>query len=166
MSVASHGIKLHELVAREAIVAELSATSRSGAIRELVERLAQAGQILAESVEGTVRQIVARERSRGSTGFGKGVAIPHAKLSELTRVVAAVGRSTTGVDFAALDGAPVHAIFLILSPEANAETHLRAMDVVFRVLQQERFRKFFRQSDTPEKIHDLLKEADEQAFSA
>ena len=96
-----------------------------------------------------------------STGFGKGVAAPHAKIDDLPRVVAAVGRSSHGIDFASLDGELVYGVFLILSPSDDAEQHLRAMDLVFRHLQQERFRKFLRQSDSAEKIYDLLKEVGE-----
>lgn len=156
-------MKLLELVGPQAIVPELASRDRNGAIRELVEVLAHAGAIAADSVEGVVKSIVTRERTRGTTGFGKGMAAPHAKVEGLQRVAAAVGRSSPGIDFASLDGAPVYGVFLILSPADQPDEHLRAMDLVFRHLQQERFRKFLRQSDTAEKIYDLLKEADEKA---
>jgi mannitol/fructose-specific phosphotransferase system IIA component (Ntr-type) len=155
-------MKLRELIPQDSIIPELESTSRAGVIRELVEKLASAGRLPAELTESVIKSIVTRERSRGSTGFGKGVAIPHTKLDGVTSVVAAAGRSSKGVDFAALDGAPVYIVFLILSPERDPDSHLKAMDVVFRQLQNERFRKFFRQSDTAEKIYDLLGEADEQ----
>ena len=71
-----------------------------------------------------------------------------------------------GIDFSSLDGRPVYAIFLIASPAEQPEEHLRAMDLVFRHLQQEKFRRFLRQSDEPEKIYDLLKEADEKMLVA
>jgi PTS system nitrogen regulatory IIA component len=155
-------MKLLDLVDRRAIVAELQGPDRNAVIRELVQVLADAGQISPEEVERTVKSIVARERTRGTTGFGKGVAVPHAKVEGQPRVVAAVGRSVGGIDFASLDGEPVFGLFLIVSPVDQAEQHLQAMDVVFRVLQQEKFRKFLRQSDTAEKIYDLLAEADEK----
>jgi PTS system nitrogen regulatory IIA component len=131
----------------------------------LVEVLAEAEQLERGAVESVVKSIIARERTRGTTGFGKGVAAPHAKIDGLPQVVAAVGRSTSGVDFASLDGELVHGVFLILSPAGEAEQHLRAMDLVFRHLQQERFRKFLRQSDGAEKIYDLLKEVDEKSIA-
>ena len=159
-------MKLLDLVHPKAIVAELQATERNGAIRELVEVLAEAKLIDDGATEGIIKSIVSRERTRGTTGFGKGVAAPHAKIDGLPRVVAAVGRSTRGIDFASLDGEPVYGVFLILSPGNEPEQHLRAMDLVFRHLQQERFRKFLRQSDTAERIYDLLKEVDEKALTA
>ena len=133
-------------------------------IRVLVHSLAEAKVIEPGAVDGIVKSIIARERTRGTTGFGKGVAAPHAKIDDLPAVVAAVGRSAHGVDFSSLDGELVYGVFLILSPSDDAEQHLRAMDLVFRHLQQERFRKFLRQSDTAEKIYDLLKEVDDKAL--
>lgn len=155
-------MKLLDFIRPEAIISELSSTERDGVIRELVQVLAECGAIEVSVVDGIVKSIVARERSRGTTGFGKGVAAPHAKVAGLRRVVAAVGRSSKGVDFSSLDGEPVHAVFLILSPQDSPEEHLRVMDLVFRHLQQEKFRKFLRQSDGREKIYDLLREADEK----
>ena len=156
-------MKLLDLVHPDAIIADLESQERNGVIRELVQALGNAGLIETDAVDGIVKSIIARERTRGTTGFGKGVAAPHAKIEGLSKVVAAVGRSTAGVDFASLDGGLVHGLFLILSPADDAEQHLRAMDLVFRHLQQEQFRKFLRQSDTPAKIYDLLKEVDEKA---
>lgn len=156
-------MKLLDLIDRKSIVAELSSTDRNGVIRELVEVLAKAELIDESLVEGIVRSIVTRERTRGTTGFGKGVAVPHVKVDGLPRIVAAVGRSAVGVDFGSLDGQPVYSVFLIVSPSEQPEEHLRAMDLIFRHLQQEQFRRFLRQADDTEKIFDLLNEADEKA---
>ncbi len=157
--------KLLELVDEKAIVPLLQADDRAGVVRELVYALVRAGQLGESGAEAVARSILARERSGGTTGIGKGIALPHAKVDELTTVVGALGRSPDGVDFAALDGEPVYAIFLILSPTGEAERHLAAMDVVYRLVQQERFRRFLRQADSSEKIRDLLAEADEALFS-
>lgn len=158
-------MKLLDVVDSKAIIPELQSQDRNGVIRELVNVLAEAKCIEPDAVDSIVKSIVARERTRGTTGFGKGVAAPHAKIAGLPRVVAAVGRSTKGIDFASLDGELVYGVFLILSPEDDAEQHLRAMDLVFRHLQQERFRKFLRQSDTAERIFELLKEVDDKALA-
>lgn len=159
-------MKLLDVVHPKAIVADLESRDRNGVIRELVRVLAEAELIGPDAVGGIVKSIITRERTRGTTGFGKGVAAPHAKIDGLKRVVAAVGRSTQGVDFASLDREPVYGVFLILSPSDDPEEHLRAMDLVFRHLQQERFRKFLRQSDSAERIYDLLKEVDEKAVAS
>ena len=158
-------MKLVDLVASSAIVPALVSTERNGAIRELVQVLAASGGLQADQVEPVVKSIIARERSKGTTGFGKGVAAPHAKINGLPRVIAAVGRSATGVDFSSLDGGPVYGVVLLLSPVEKPEEHLRAMDLVFRVLQKEKFRKFLRQCETAEAIYELLSEAEELSVS-
>jgi nitrogen PTS system EIIA component len=159
-------MKLLDLVQPSSIIAELNSADRNGVIRELVAALGEARLIDPDAVDGIVRSIVTRERTRGTTGFGKGVAVPHAKVEGLAQIVAAVGRSSGGVDFASLDGQPVHIVFLIVSPADQPDEHLRAMDLIFRHLQQEKFRKFLRQLDSAEHIYDLLKEADEKTLVA
>lgn len=159
-------MKLLDLVHPDTIIPELRSTDRNGAIRELVEVLGNQKLIDPGAVDGTVRSILTRERTRGTTGFGKGVAVPHAKVEGLKRVVASIGLSAAGVDFASLDGQPVHIVFLIISPADQPEEHLRAMDLIFRHLQHEKFRRFLRQSDGADKVYDLLKEADEKSLVA
>lgn len=159
-------MKLLDLVHPKSIIVELESTERSGVIRELVQLLADNQLLEQDLVDRVTKSIVMRERTRGTTGFGKGVAVPHAKVEGLSRVIAAVGRSSRGVDFASLDGEPVYAVFLIASPADQPEEHLRAMDLVFRHLQQERFRKFLRQADDATKLFELLKEADEKTLVA
>jgi PTS system fructose-specific IIA component/PTS system nitrogen regulatory IIA component len=159
-------MKLCDLVRPGSIIPALTSEDRNGAIRDLVQVLADEGLLNQATSDSLVRSIITRERTRGTTGFGKGVAVPHAKVETLDRVIAAVGRSAGGVDFGSLDGQPVYTIFLIVSPTDQPDEHLHAMDLVFRHLQQEQFRKFMRQSDTADKIYDLLKEADEQTLVA
>ena len=155
-------MKLTDFVVSEAIVAELEATDRNGVIRELTAALASAGGVDPDKQEAVARAIITRE-NQGSTGFGKGVAVPHAKHAGVERIVAAIGRSSKGVDFSALDRAPVYTVVVLLSPADNPDGHLQAMESIFRHLQRDNFRKFLRQSETREAIIDLIKEADELA---
>ena len=95
-----------------------------------------------------------------TTGFGKGVAVPHVKHPLVKKMSGTVGRSVSGIDFAALDLQPVYSVVLLLSPENQPQQHLQAMNIVFSNLQKDTFRRFLRQSDTQPKIIDLLDEAD------
>jgi mannitol/fructose-specific phosphotransferase system IIA component (Ntr-type) len=153
-------MKLSDFIVKDAIVPELKAHDRDGVIRELVTALAHAKALPMSEVDAIVKAIVGREKN-GSTGFGKGVAVPHVKHAGVKKSVGAIGRSTVGVDFAALDQAPVFSVFLLLSPVNNPDGHLQAMENIFRNLQQDTFRRFLRQSDTKQKIVDLLEEADQ-----
>ena len=102
-----------------------------------------------------------QRENQGSTGFGKGVAVPHAKHAAVKKMVATIGRSSAGVDFAALDRAPVYSVVLLLSPQDHPDGHLQAMETIFRHLQRDNFRKFLRQAETAEQIYELVKEAEE-----
>jgi PTS system fructose-specific IIA component/PTS system nitrogen regulatory IIA component len=152
-------MKLSEFIVSDAIVPELEATDRDGAIRELVESLVTAGALDADSVDTVVAELIKREQ-RGSTGFGKGVAVPHAKHVKIKKMVGTIGRSSAGLDFSALDHQPVYSIVLLLSPENQPQHHLQAMNIVFSNLQKDMFRRFLRQSPSREAIIELLDEAD------
>ena len=153
-------MKLSDFIVNDAIVSDLQATDRNGAIRELVSSLAAAGAVPESAVDDLVAALIKREQN-GSTGFGKGVAVPHVKHPQIKKMVGTVGRSPEGIDFAALDHQPVYSIVLLLSPENQPQQHLQAMNIVFSNLQKDMFRRFLRQSETREAIVDLLNEADQ-----
>lgn len=153
-------MKLREFIVSEAIVPELKATDRDGAIHELVGALAEAGAMPPAAVDEVVSALIKREQN-GSTGFGKGVAVPHVKHPKVKKMSGTIGRSAQGLDFAALDHQPVYSIVLLLSPENQPQQHLQAMNIVFSNLQKDMFRRFLRQSGTREAIIDLLDEVDQ-----
>ncbi len=153
-------MKLTDFFVCESLIPELQATDRNGVIRELVNALAQHGAIRKSAVE-TIARIAIKRENEGSTGFGKGVAVPHVKYDGIGRMAATIGRSSAGVDFAALDRAPVYTVVLLVSPSNDPDAHLAAMEQIFRQLQRDNFRRFLRQADTREAIIELLKEADE-----
>lgn len=152
-------MKLLDFVVTEAIEPNLAPTDRNGVIRTLVAALVSAKQIDESDAEAIAKAIIQRE-NQGSTGFGKGVAVPHVKHPKIKRIMAALGRSAGGVDFAALDRAPVFTVVLLLSPPENPDGHLQAMESIFRHLQRDNFRRFLRQSETREEIIELIREAD------
>lgn len=153
-------MKLKDFIVADAIVADLAAGDRDGALRELVTSLAAAGALPADTVDEVVAALIKREQN-GSTGFGKGVAVPHVKHPKVAKMAGTVGRSAKGIDFAALDNQPVYTIVLLLSPENQPQQHLNAMNIVFTNLQKDMFRKFLRGSETKQAISDLLDEADQ-----
>ena len=152
-------MKLKDFIVSDAIVHELQATDRDGAIRELVGSLAKSGAVSESAVDEIVAALVKREQN-GSTGFGKGVAVPHVKHPKIKQMAGTVGRSAQGIDFSSLDHQPVYSIVLLLSPDNQPQQHLQAMNIVFSNLQKDMFRKFLRQAASKEVIVDLLEEAD------
>src|SRR3954469_6528021 len=153
-------MKLRDFIVTDSIIADVQATDRDGAIRELVTSLASAGALPQDAVEEVIPALINGEKN-GSTGFGKGVAVPHTKHPKITKMAATVGRSAAGIDFAALDHQPVYSIVLLLSPENQPQQHLQAMNTVFTNLQKDLFRRFLRQSATRQAIVELLDEADQ-----
>lgn len=152
-------MKLAEFIVSDALVPQLQSTERDDVINELVDALVSAGVITTDLREDVVKRITDREK-KGSTGFGKGVAVPHVKHKKITKMAATIGVSATGVDFNALDKAPVYSVVLLLSPEDKPDDHLQAMENIFRNLQNDTFRKFLRQATTKKDILELIAEAD------
>ena len=153
-------MKLADFFDIDACLPELKAADRNGVIRELIDSLASTGSIDEADKEAIARSCITRE-NHGSTGFGKGVAVPHVKHGTVKKMTATIGRSSAGVDFASLDRAPVYTVVLLLSPPDDPDTHLAAMERIFRHLQRDNFRRFLRQADTREMMRELIIEADE-----
>jgi mannitol/fructose-specific phosphotransferase system IIA component (Ntr-type) len=154
-------MKLLDFVSRDALIGDLQATDRDAVIAEMVDKLLEAGAAPADLRDELINSILQREK-HGSTGFGKGVAVPHVKHERITKMAAAIGVSQKGVDFNALDKSPVYSIVMLLSPKDKPDEHLQAMENIFSNLQKDQFRKFLRQASTPEEILDLIQEADAQ----
>lgn len=153
-------MKLSDIMVFDAIVPELAAKTRDGAVQDLVDALAGAGVIPRKSIGEIVTAVLARE-AQATTGIGKGVALPHAKLRGIKMPVGTIGRSSEGIDFASLDSKPVYSVLLLLSSPDNPDEHLQAMEAIFKHVQRDMFRKFLRQAETKEAIIELIKEADE-----
>lgn len=158
-------MKLTQIVEVNAIVPELRSAQRDDVVAELINSLADAGVVDAGLRDDLIAKVLERER-RGSTGFGKGVAVPHVKHERIERIRAAVGLSASGVDFNALDKQPVYSVFLLLSPADKPEEHLRAMEIIFKSLSNELFRRFLRQATTVDEVRALLEEADSEGLRA
>ncbi|MEE2642717.1 MAG: PTS sugar transporter subunit IIA [Planctomycetota bacterium] len=152
-------MKFSEFVKSEAIRAELGATDKEGVIRELVGALVESGKIDAGEQEGIVKAILKREEL-GSTGIGRGIAVPHTKHQSVEELIGTVGISVDGVDFQSLDGEKVQLFFLLISPPDRPGDHLRALENISRQLRDETFCRFLKQSKTAEDISELLEEAD------
>jgi len=156
-------MKFADFVSREAIRAELEAEDKEGVIREMVQALRDAGKISAEQMEDVVRQVMKREEL-GSTGIGRGVAVPHTKHSSVDELVGTVAVSKQGVNFQSLDGEKVYLLFLLISPLDRPGDHLRALENISRQLRDDSFCRFLKQAKNREDIEVLLDEADNNQF--
>ncbi|MEE2936341.1 MAG: PTS sugar transporter subunit IIA [Rubripirellula sp.] len=156
-------MKFSDFITKDAIRAELKAETKEAVIQELVQALLDAGEIEADQQEDIVASIMKREEL-GSTGIGRGVAVPHTKHPSVQKLVGTVGVSESGVDFDSLDGERVQLFFLLISPPERPGDHLRALENISRQLRDETFCRFLKQSKTADDINQLLKEADDNQF--
>jgi PTS system nitrogen regulatory IIA component len=152
-------MRMTDFVARDAIIPELAAVNKEGAIREMVGGLGGVGFFKPADTEDIVKAVLKRELL-GSTGIGRGVAIPHTKHQSVERLIGTVALSRPGVNFDSLDGEPVHVFVLLVSPQDRPGDHLRALENVSRVLRDDTFVRSLRQAPTREAIWALLSELD------
>jgi PTS system nitrogen regulatory IIA component len=153
-------MKLGEIIPEGGILDDLKAVTKEDVIKEMVAALVKAGRIDEANSKKVVKALMDREEL-GSTGIGAGVAVPHAKHDSVTDLVGAFGRSKKGIAFEALDGEPVHVLFLLLSSKSASGAHLEALAYISRLVRDEKFVKFLRDSKDAPGIRDLLNEADQ-----
>jgi len=134
---------------------------KSGSKDEALAELATAVHSRCAELDPALLLNVLREREQvGSTGVGNGVAIPHAKVPGLDRLLFCFGRSGKGISFEAIDNRPVYLFVQILSPAGMADEYLRALARISRLLKVEANRKFLLQARTKQEILDFFNTPD------
>lgn len=118
------------------VMMNVEAATQDQLIRAMVTRAQELGKVT--DVETTVQAVLERERE-STTGFGKGVAIPHGKTSAVTEPALLFARCAQAVEWQSLDGGPVDAVFMILVPEESAAEHLQILAKLARKLMHDDF---------------------------
>lgn len=122
----------------------------------ILQRLASLFATVYSLDPDTVLARIVEREELGSTGFGRRIAIPHARLPGLTRPVAAFIRLEAPVEFESADGMPVDLVFGLLSPEGAGATHLHALAAISRMMRDERMHAALVDASGPEAIYSLL----------
>lgn len=136
-------------------IVQIKEETKDGAIKALVRTLAKCPEVTKE--KELSKAIHDRERIL-STGIGQGIAIPHAKIASVTKFVAAIGISKSGVDFDSLDDKPAHIIVMIAGPEGQSEEYLRILSRFTAVLKNEPTRRRVIEAKKPEQVMTILQE--------
>ncbi|HNS14365.1 MAG TPA: PTS sugar transporter subunit IIA [Syntrophorhabdaceae bacterium] len=152
-------MKIAEILQEQCVVADIRGKTKKEIITELVEALANAR--LVKDVEPVVNVVMDREKL-GSTGIGNGVAVPHGKLKNINNIMCAFGRSQNGVDFDAVDRAPVHIFFLVLAPEDSASLHLKVLSRITKILRDQSLRKKIIKLTNVRELYTSILEEDEK----
>ncbi len=131
-------MNLIELLQENTMCAPLQSTDRQGAISELVDILADTDCI---SDRETIKQVVWERELQRTTGIGEGLAIPHGRCDKLEKMVMAMGRPASPIDFASPDKRPVELIILLVSPTENTSDHIQALGRISRLMVDRSFRE-------------------------
>ncbi len=133
-----------------------SVATRADVIRRMVEQAHRSGHVA--DVERAVQAVEQREQE-GTTGFGKGIAIPHGKSAAVQAPALLFARLAKPVDWNSLDGQPVDTVFLILVPEGAHDDHLRLLSKLARKLMHDDFVKALRAAVDEDQLVDTIRGA-------
>ncbi|MCO5168311.1 MAG: PTS sugar transporter subunit IIA [Planctomycetes bacterium] len=150
-------MRLVDLISEEVIRPSLAGSSKDAVIDELIDALVAAGHVAPEARESVARAVHQREASH-TTGLGSGVAVPHGVSDQVDQVVGALGIHRAGVDFAAVDGQPVHLVILLVVPPNMFQAHIRTLAGVARVLNDPGLRRQLMAATQPEAVMTILAE--------
>ena len=126
-------MNIADIISKEAVLDNVQAGSK----RELIQVLSSKIANISGLDERVIFEAVWERENLGSTGYGDGVAFPHARIEGLDKVSAMFARLDDAVDFDSLDGKPVDLVFLLVSPENSGADHLTALATLSRVLKTE-----------------------------
>ena len=152
-------MKITDFLTAQGVIPQLAAREKSAVLREMAQGLAAQRESL--NADQVLEVLWDRERI-STTAIGEGVAIPHGKLAGIDRVLGVFARSSAGVDFAALDGAPTYLFFVLLAPENAAADHLKALARISRLLKDSAFRSRLMEGRTSEEIFKTISEEDQK----
>ncbi len=152
-------LKLSDVLVKERIVINLSGKSKL----EVLEKIVQVASISEKVTDekDLLKKVIEREKIK-STGIGGGIGIPHAQTSGVTDIVACLGISLQGIEFDALDGKPVHLVFLIATRERTNSTYLGLLSRIARLFIDESFKQKIVHADSSEDILRLIIEKEKE----
>ena len=140
-------MELREFFAEEAIKLDLEGTTKDDVLKELIGLLG-----LDEKNESMLYKMLKRRENLGSTGIGRGIAIPHCRSLVVNKLRVAFGRKKAGLDFKAIDEKPVHFLFLIVAPPLEVSNQY--LPVLGKIAQ------FSKEADVPERMMSITAPAE------
>ncbi len=145
---------ISDLLSIDGVLPKLKATSK----KQLLQELAQYAAKIARLDEREIFEVLLERERLGTTGVGRGIAIPHGKFAKLNRLVGLFGRLEQPIDFDSVDDKPVDLVFLLLAPESAGADHLKALARISRLLRDEIVCAKLRGSEDREAMYALLTE--------
>jgi len=146
-------MEVNEFINQNLIKMNLVSEDKDSVIKEMIEIMAE-NEIITDKEE-VIKKAMEREE-KGTTGVGKGVAIPHVKSAAVRRPAVAFGRSDAGIDYGSMDKKLSHLFFLITVPEESHDEHLKLLAQLSRNLVHDDFRGSLLEAEDEEEIMSIL----------
>ena len=150
-------MKISEILTKENIIKDLKSFDKESVLEELSNFLKDRGEI--PNKKNLLLSLLEREKL-GSTGIGENVAIPHAKIRDIDKIITVFARSQIGVEFESLDQKPVNFIYLILAPENSTGQHLKALARISRLFKNPSLRESVLRANEIDQIYSILVDED------
>jgi nitrogen PTS system EIIA component len=150
-------MEIGDVLKKESVIPDLGSKTKPEVIKELAE--------LVTSFNPTINRdnlisVLTEREELCSTAVDEGVAIPHGKISGLSNIIAAFGRSIKGIDFESLDGNPTHLFVLLLAPETSTGVHLKLLARISRIFKNPDFRFSLLTAKNQDELYNLIIEED------
>lgn len=149
-------MKLYDHIRPEFMNLDLQSRDKKAVIEELAQPLAEFAEMDRDEL---VKTLLERERL-GSTGIGKGIAIPHGKVKGLEKLMIGFGQSSKGVEFESLDNKPAFLFFVIVTPEDSTGDHLKILAKISKLLREDEIREKIMVSTKTDEILRIISEND------
>lgn len=152
-------MKITELLKRDTVIMNLTASNKEAVIDKLVEKLSGANRLNSKT---EFKEAILKRESQSTTGIGEGIAIPHAKTKAVKQPAICFGRSVSGINYESLDGQPAHLFFMIAASEGANNTHLETLSRLSTLLMDEGFRKQLLEAKDEEELLRLFDEKENE----
>ncbi len=150
-------LEINDVLKKESVIPNLYSKTKSDVIRELSDKVATIYPNF--NRENLISVLLEREKLC-STAVDEGVAIPHGKMSGISSIIVAFGRSIEGIDFESLDGNPTHLFILLIAPENSSGVHLKLLARISRIFKNPDFRSRITKAGSQDEIYELILQED------
>ena len=154
-------MKVSELLEERFILTDFKRDDKKDIINELIDLHKEDNNV--NDLEKVRTAIHDREKEM-STGIGKGFAIPHGKTNAVNDVIVSFGKTNRGIDYEALDGNPVHLVFLLVGKVDLVSKYIKLLSRISRVMNKDDFRDKLLNAKTKDEIINIFKEEEKQYF--
>jgi len=154
-------MRVFELLNEKFVLTAFKGKTKEDIINEMIDLFKDDERVI--NLDDIRKCVLEREKVM-STGVGKGFAIPHGKTNSVTEILASFGRSEKPIDYDALDGEPVHLVFMLIGKDALVSKHIKLLSRISRLMNKDEFRERLLQAESKQEIIKIFEE-EEKDFS-